>query len=172
MNARARREATADGGQRRPDEGDRALIEGVAPTCPLGKVSGKNLGEVGPVKGIAARTSCTNAPASRAAPIAPPHSAAQMGEGYDRAVSAAQAALDKATKMHSAMMMRMDSMMKMPMSANEKAMMHQMQQMTAMIQDLVDTNKQLLEANKELRKSPELTRHARSRPPRRDRPRL
>jgi len=95
-----------------------------------------------------------------------------MGEGYDRAVSAAQAALDKATKVHSAMMMRMDSMMKMLMSAIEKAMMHQMQEMAAMIQDLVDTNKRLLEAIKELRKSPELTRHARGRPPRRGRPRL
>jgi len=87
-----------------------------------------------------------------AGPIAPPHAAAQMGEGYDRAVSAAQAAMDKAAKMHNDMMMHMDSMMKMPMSANEKAMMQQMQQMAAAIQDLVETNKQLLEAIKELRK--------------------
>ncbi|TMI88474.1 MAG: hypothetical protein E6H00_12430 [Bacillati bacterium ANGP1] len=86
-----------------------------------------------------------------AAPIAPPHAVAQ-GEGYDRAMSAAQAALDKATKAHNDMMMHMDSVMKMPMTANEKAMMQQMQQMAAAIQGLVETNKQLLEALKELRK--------------------
>ena len=56
-----------------------------------------------------------------AGPIAPPHAAAQMGEGYDRAMSAAQAALDKAAKVHNDMTMHMDSMMKMPMTANEKA---------------------------------------------------
>ncbi|HTD46239.1 MAG TPA: hypothetical protein VK881_03110 [bacterium] len=86
-----------------------------------------------------------------AGPIAPPHAVAQ-GEGYDRAMSAAQAALDKAAKVHNDMMMHMDSMMKMPMSANEKAMTQQMQQMAAAIQDLVETNRQLLEAIKELRK--------------------
>ncbi|HEX9246805.1 MAG TPA: hypothetical protein VGA35_11645 [bacterium] len=87
-----------------------------------------------------------------AGPIAPPHAAAQMGEGYDRAMSAAQAALDKAAKVHNDMTMHMDTMMKMPMTANEKAMMQQMQQMNDAIKDLVETNKQLLEALKELRK--------------------
>ena len=87
-----------------------------------------------------------------AGPIAPPHAAAQMGEGYDRAMSAAQAALDKATKAQNDMTMHMDSMMKMPMSANEKAMAQQMQQMADAIKSLVETNRQLLEALKELKK--------------------
>jgi transposase len=87
-----------------------------------------------------------------AGPIAPPHAAAQMGEGYDRAMSATQAALDKATKAQNDMTMHMDAMMKMPMSGNEKAMTQQMQQMADAIKSLVETNRQLLEALKELKK--------------------
>ena len=51
VDPRARRESTAGGGQRRPDEDDRALLDGIAQTCLLCKVRGKHLGEVGPVEG-------------------------------------------------------------------------------------------------------------------------
>lgn len=89
-----------------------------------------------------------------AGPFAPPHAMAQQGpaEGVNTALNAAQAAQDKATKMYSDMMTHMDAMKKMPMSANDKEMMKMMGQLTDTIKDLMDVNKQLIEAIKELRK--------------------
>ncbi len=73
-------------------------------------------------------------------------------EGVNTALAAAQAAQDKATKnLHDAMA-SMDSVKKMPMTANEKEMMKMIGQMAETIKDLTDANKQLIEAVKELRK--------------------
>jgi hypothetical protein len=70
----------------------------------------------------------------------------------DRAINAAEAAQAKATQQLADMMKHMDSMMKMPMTPNEKAMTGMMEQMAATIKSLLDENKQLLDALKELRK--------------------
>lgn len=89
-----------------------------------------------------------------AGPIAPPHASAQnmASEGFNTALSKAQAAQDKATKVYNEMTSQMDSMKKMSMTANEKETMKMMGQMTDTIKDLMEVNKQLIEAIKELRK--------------------
>ncbi len=88
-----------------------------------------------------------------AGPIAPYASAQNMpSEGLNTALSKAQAAQDKATKVYNEMTSQMDSMKKMSMSANEKETMKMMGQMTDTIKDLMEVNKQLIEAIKELRK--------------------
>ena len=88
-------------------------------------------------------------------PFAPPYAAAQQGpaEGVNTALTAAQAAQDKATKVYNDMMTHMDAMKKMSMSANEKEMTKMMGQMADAIKNLMDANKQLIEAIKELRKT-------------------
>ena len=53
---------------------------------------------------------------------------------------------NKAAAMLQTMMMQMDSMMKKPMTANEKQMMQMMHQMAQMIQMLIDANKNLIMA--------------------------
>jgi hypothetical protein len=72
-----------------------------------------------------------------AGPIAPRHAVAQNAPGVDNAVSMQ----DKAVKSWGSTMMKMDSMMKMPMTANEKSMMQ-------MMHDMMDTMKSLADANK------------------------
>lgn len=89
-----------------------------------------------------------------AGPIAPPHASAQNSpaEGFNTALSKAQAAQDKATKVYNDMMAQMDSMKKTSMTPNEKETMKMMGQMADAIKDLMEANKQLIEAVKELRK--------------------
>ena len=70
----------------------------------------------------------------------------------DRAINAADAAQAKAAQQLADMMKHMDSMKNMPMTSNEKAMMGMMEQMGAMIKSLLDENKMLLDAIRELRK--------------------
>jgi hypothetical protein len=81
-----------------------------------------------------------------AGPIVPPHAVAQSDTGaWDRTMGAAQAAQDKASKAYNSMMMNMKSMAGMPMTANEKAMMKQMDMMAQAIKDLMESNHQLME---------------------------
>jgi maltodextrin utilization protein YvdJ len=90
-----------------------------------------------------------------AGPIAPHYALAQgnmPSEGAHTALAAAQAAQDKAAKNLHETMASMDSMKKMPMTANEKEMMKMMGQMADTIKNLTEANKQLIEAIKELRK--------------------
>src|SRR3989442_7162926 len=87
--------------------------------------------------------------------IAPyvPRAIAEGGDtGAEIAVSKAQAAQDKAGKMWNDMMSQMDSMKKMPMSANEKEMMKMMEQMAMDMKALLEANMALLTAIKEMRK--------------------
>jgi hypothetical protein len=58
----------------------------------------------------------------------------------------AKVANDQAAKDLQQMMMQMDSMSKMPMTANEKAMMKMMHQMADTIKMLIDANKNLIDA--------------------------
>jgi len=88
-----------------------------------------------------------------AGPIVPPHAVAQGDTGaWDRTMGMAHADMEKATKSYNAMMSSMKSMMGMPMTDNEKAMMKQMQMMADTIKDLMDTNRQLLELLKQTHK--------------------
>jgi hypothetical protein len=89
-----------------------------------------------------------------AGPIVPDHAVAQNmpSEGAHTALAAAQAAQDKAAKNLHEAMASMDSMKKMPMTANEKEMMKMIGQMADTIKNLTEANKQLIEAIKELRK--------------------
>jgi hypothetical protein len=89
-----------------------------------------------------------------AGPIAPPHASAQNSpaEGFNTALSKAQAAQDNATKVYNNMMSQMDSMKKMSMTANEKETMKMLGQMSDTLKDLMEVNKQLIEAIRELRK--------------------
>ena len=77
--------------------------------------------------------------------------AAQNSPGVDKALNGATAANDKVTTTWQQAMTKMDSMGKMPMTANEKAMMEEMKMMADMIKSLVEANKQLIEAIKEMR---------------------
>src|SRR5579864_957224 len=79
---------------------------------------------------------------------APNHAYAQNSpaEGANTALKAAQASEDKAAQMYNQMMMSMDSMKKIPMTANEKSMMKMMGDMAATIKMLMDSNKQLIDA--------------------------
>jgi hypothetical protein len=79
------------------------------------------------------------------------HVAAQNSPGVDKALEAATTANTKAATTWQAAMTKMDAMKKMPMTANEKAMMDEMKMMADMIKSLVDANKQLVEAIKEMR---------------------
>jgi hypothetical protein len=58
----------------------------------------------------------------------------------------AKVANDQAAKSLSQMMMEMDSMSKMPMTANEKAMMKMLHEMANTIKMLIDANKDLINA--------------------------
>jgi F420-dependent methylenetetrahydromethanopterin dehydrogenase len=90
-----------------------------------------------------------------AGPIVPHHAFAQNmpSENAHTALAAAQAAQDKAAKdLHDAMT-SMDSMKKMPMTANEKEMMKTIGQMADTIKNLMESNKQLIKAVEELRKA-------------------
>jgi hypothetical protein len=90
-----------------------------------------------------------------AGPIAPPHVSAQgnmAAEGFNTALSKAEAAQDNATKVYGSMMSQMDSMKKMPMTANEKETMKMMGQMADAMKQLMEVNKQLIESIKALRK--------------------
>jgi phosphoserine phosphatase len=86
-----------------------------------------------------------------------PHAAADnsaLGLAHT-ALGAAEAAEAQAEKQYQQTMSHMDSMKKMSMSANEKAMMDQMAQMAATIKSLMETNQQLIETVKQLIKDRE-----------------
>jgi hypothetical protein len=80
-----------------------------------------------------------------AGPIAPRYAAAQNSPGVDNAVSMQ----DKAVKSWSSTMTKMDSMMKMPMNANEKSMMNMMHDMMDTMKSMADANKATLDALKQ-----------------------
>lgn len=78
-----------------------------------------------------------------AGPFALIHNAgAQMETGS--ALAAAKTANDKATNMLHQTMTEMDSMSKMPMTANEKAMMKTIHELAVIVQTLIDANKNLI----------------------------
>jgi hypothetical protein len=84
--------------------------------------------------------------------IVPPHAVAdERGDKVNAALTAAQAAEDKATKAYNETMSTMTMMKKMPMTANEKEMMKMMGQMADTINNLMGVNKQLIEAIKQLK---------------------
>src|SRR5579864_9491768 len=74
-----------------------------------------------------------------AAPLGQIHSAFASPES-----DKAKVANDQAAKSLSQMMMEMDSMSKMPMTANEKEMMKMLHDMANTIQMLIDANKNLI----------------------------
>jgi hypothetical protein len=59
-------------------------------------------------------------------------------------IAAAKTANTKAAAMLHDTMMQMDSMSKMPMTANEKAMMKTMHELAVIVQMLIDSNKNLI----------------------------
>jgi|SRR5215469_8980747 len=78
-----------------------------------------------------------------AGPFALIHNAgAQMESGG--ALAAAKAANEKAAAMLQQTMTQMDSMSKMPMTANEKAMMKTIHDLATIVQMLIDSNKNLI----------------------------
>jgi sensor c-di-GMP phosphodiesterase-like protein len=81
-----------------------------------------------------------------AGPFTQIHNAAAQGENPQMAAQAAKAMNDKAATQLHQLMMQMDSMSKMPMSDNEKAMMKMMHQMAQVIQMLIDANNHLIAA--------------------------
>jgi hypothetical protein len=76
-----------------------------------------------------------------AGPLAQVHSAVASPESEK-----AKVANDQAAKMLQQMMVEMDSMSKMPMTATEKAMMKMMREMANTIKMLIDANKSLIDA--------------------------
>jgi hypothetical protein len=80
-----------------------------------------------------------------AGPIAPRYAVAQNSPGVDNAVSMQ----DKAVKSWGSTMMKMDSMMKMPMTANEKSMMKMMHEMMDTMKSIADANKATLDVLKQ-----------------------
>jgi hypothetical protein len=74
-----------------------------------------------------------------AVPLIQVHNAFAAGE-----MEGAKMMNDKAASMLNDMMMKMDAMMKQPMSANEKQMMQMMHQMAELMKMLIDVNKQLI----------------------------
>ena len=74
---------------------------------------------------------------------------AQSETSGEKFIKAAQVANDKAAKDFQMMMTKMDSMKKMPMTANEKEMMTMMGQMAETIKMLIETNKNLIDAARE-----------------------
>lgn len=81
-----------------------------------------------------------------AGPFAQIHNAAAQGEMTSQALTMARSANDKAASELHQMMMQMDSMSKMPMSDNEKAMMKMIHDLATVVQTLIDVNKQLITA--------------------------
>lgn len=82
-----------------------------------------------------------------AGPFAQIHNAAAQGEmTYPQAIAAARSANDKAASALHQMMMQMDSMSKMPMTDNEKAMMKMIHDLATVVQTLIDANKQVITA--------------------------
>ncbi len=79
------------------------------------------------------------------------YAAAGEAPGVDKALDAATTANNKAATTWQQAMTKMDAMKKMPMTDNEKAMMQEMQMMADMIKSLVEANKQLVEAIKDMR---------------------
>lgn len=78
-----------------------------------------------------------------AGPFALIHHAAAQQESMQM-VSAAKVANDKAAATLHQTMMEMDSMAKMPMTANEKAMMKAIHDLATVVQMLIDSNKNLI----------------------------
>jgi hypothetical protein len=79
------------------------------------------------------------------------YAAAQNSPGVDKALEAATTANNKAATTWQKAMTKTDAMGKMPMTTNEKAMMDEMNMMADMSKNLVDVNKQLIEAIKAMR---------------------
>ncbi|HET8998331.1 MAG TPA: hypothetical protein VFP86_01655 [bacterium] len=79
------------------------------------------------------------------------YAAAQNSPGVDKALEAATTANTKAATTWQKAMTKMGMMGKMPMTTNEKAMMDEMSMVTDMSKNLVDANKQLIEAIKAMR---------------------
>jgi precorrin-2 methylase len=79
-------------------------------------------------------------------PFSQIHNAAAQSETSTQAIAGAKAANDKAASDLHTMMMHMDSMSKMPMSANEKDMMNMLHQMATIVQMLIDANNHLINA--------------------------
>ena len=77
---------------------------------------------------------------------------AQSESSGEKFLKAAQASNDKASKDFQTMMTKMDSMKKMPMTANEKEMMTMMGQMADTMKMLIDANKSLIDAVREYSK--------------------
>jgi hypothetical protein len=80
-----------------------------------------------------------------AGPFAQIRHAAAQGES-NQSISMAKSANDEAAADLHTMMMQMDTMMKSPMSANEKAMMNLLHQMATIVQTLINANNQLISA--------------------------
>ncbi|HET7266365.1 MAG TPA: hypothetical protein VFL28_16990 [bacterium] len=78
-----------------------------------------------------------------AGPFALLHHAAAQQESLQM-VSAAKAANDKAAATLHQTMMEMDATSKMPMTANEKAMMKAIHDLATVVQMLIDSNKNLI----------------------------
>src|ERR1051326_6263326 len=78
-----------------------------------------------------------------AGPLALVHHAAAQGESA-KMLSDARAANDKATTDLHQVMMQMDSMGKMPMTANEKTMMKTIHDLAMIVQNLITVNKNLI----------------------------
>ena len=78
-----------------------------------------------------------------AGPLAVIHNAAAQQE-TGGTLAAAKAANDKAAKALQQTMTQMDSMSKMPMTANEKAMMKTIHELAVIVQTLIDANKNLI----------------------------
>jgi hypothetical protein len=79
-----------------------------------------------------------------AAPLVQLHNAAAQGENPAMMLQQARTTNDKARTELNNMMMKMDSMSKMPMSANEKEMMKMMHDMAQVMMMLIDSNRQLI----------------------------
>jgi hypothetical protein len=79
-----------------------------------------------------------------AGPFVQLHHAAAQGENPGMMLQQARTTNDKARTELNNMMMRMDSMNKMPMSSNEKEMMKMMHNMAQIMMMLIDSNRQLI----------------------------
>ena len=78
-----------------------------------------------------------------AGPFALLHNASAQQESLQM-ISSAKTANDKAAAMLHQTMMNMDAMNKMPMTANEKAMMKAIHDLATVVQMLIDSNKNLI----------------------------
>ena len=87
-----------------------------------------------------------------AGPMTPPNTAAAQAPGVDKSLSDAAAAHDRAAKAFADTMTKMGPVKNMPgMDENEKTIVAAMQQMTDSLKTLLDANKATLDALKELR---------------------